>query len=520
MGRLRLDNQVAEMTLRGVTPLEPYPGSSKPWKCECQECGSIVTPRYYTVVQAGKGGCNVCAKKNAAQHRKKATEVKALKMAEKLKLKPLGQYPGAHKDWTLECLVCHTVTTKKAHTVTIGKGCLKCNAGNASRQKKELAAAPAMAAMRKAGLNPLAPYPGRHSPWNSQCLTCGQIVSPRVNGILSGAQGGCINCGNKKKGQSRAISERDAVDLLQSSSAKPLESYPGANVPWKSLCLKCGLSISPRLANLRSGHGACKRCAMVAADSSYDYFGEAIFYFIENEKLDALKIGIAGKSTRRLAAHKQNGWNIINSIETAYGYQAWYAEGKVLAWLRSTKGLPAHVEEKFMPQGGFTETFEKGKITEKEVWDKVLEEISSPFMPVPQAILDGTAKRKARRTCTLVVDGKPCLNAYLANGFCRKHELAWKTYGDPLFTKKVIFTNITCEVIESGVECGKPVNRKGMCSVHYYRNYVYGDPLTLKRPTPQVLPDKCEIENCKDKPYSLGKCKKHYAASRSKRSQK
>ena len=331
---------------------------------------------------------------------------------------------------------------------------------------------------------------------------------------MSGKQGGCITCGNIRKGKTRAISEQDALKLLAASSAKPLVKYPGSNIPWESVCLKCGLKISPRLVNLRAGHGACKRCAMVAADSSYDFFGEAIFYLIENEKLDALKIGIAGKTTKRLAAHRNNGWKILNTKETSYGYQAWYAEGKVLAWLRTELQLPAFVEEKNMPQGGFTETFQRGLVSEKVVWKKVIEEISSDSIPVPQAILDGTAKRKARRTCTLVEQGNPCMNAYESNGYCRKHALAWRTYGDPLVTKKTIYANTLCEVFENEEICGKPTSRKGMCSVHYYRDYSYGDPLKLKRATPKPLPKNCEVSGCPGKPYSLGKCQKHYAKAR------
>ena len=78
---------------------------------------------------------------------KQTTEVKALAMASKLHLKPLGPYPGAHQPWELECLRCGTVSTKKAHTVTSGKGCLKCNSGNSARLRKANAANPAIAAM-------------------------------------------------------------------------------------------------------------------------------------------------------------------------------------------------------------------------------------------------------------------------------------------------------------------------------------------------------------------------------------
>lgn len=509
MGKTIASNHAKDMESGGVRPLEPYPGSNARWKCECLRCGSTVFPRYYTVVVAKKGGCNFCAKKDAAQISKKAAETRALEMAGKLKLKPLEPYPRAHEFWKLQCLVCGTVVKKKAYSVTAGKGCLTCNVGNGGRQKKERASQPALHAMLEADLRPLVPYPGRHQPWTSQCLKCGQIVSPRANGILSG-QGGCITCGLAKRAKTRSIPEEAAIQLMLASSAKPLVPYPGSRSPWKSTCMKCGLSISPTLHNLKR-HGACKRCSMIQADSAFDYFGDAVFYMIENRKLGAMKIGIAGLETRRLQDHRQNGWAVVKTTETRYGYRAWYAEAKVLAWLRSEKNLAACVDAMNMPQGGYTETFPIGQIDDDEVWAKVLEEIGSSDMPIPQALLDGTASRKARRTCTLVIDGKPCLNKYLANGYCRKHELAWKTYGDPLFTKKVFYPNSECQVIENGESCGKAIDRKGMCSVHYYRSYVYGDPLYLKRPTPNPLPKSCEIDGCIEAPYAKRMCQRHYS---------
>jgi hypothetical protein len=48
------------MEAAGVTPLDPYPGSDEPWRCECQTCGQEVTPRYDSI-QKGQGGCRFCA---------------------------------------------------------------------------------------------------------------------------------------------------------------------------------------------------------------------------------------------------------------------------------------------------------------------------------------------------------------------------------------------------------------------------------------------------------------------------
>ena len=501
------------MKARGVSPIEPYPGSNSPWKCVCNVCGASVTPRYSTVVTAGKGGCNFCAKKNAAATRQKTSETRALKIASQLGLKPLSEYPGAHGTWELECIRCGNITRKKAQGVLSSRGCRKCSSKNAGATKKEKNSDKANAAFIKADLRPLVSYPGANSPWTSQCLGCGQIVSPRYSGISSG-QGGCTACGIKRRAKSRATSQEDALAILSASQARPLVSYPGAAKPWKSICLKCGMTVSPSLQNLKTGHGACKRCSMVSADSSFDFFGPAILYLVENPTLEAFKIGIAGKGTNRVSEHKRNGWFLREQIETPYGYQVWFAEGKVLAWLRADMRIQACVDSDAMPQGGFTETFPFGSIDPNRVWSQVKFEISAPDMPIPTQVLDGTARSKARRACTLIQNGSSCKNIYYSNGYCRKHYVAWKAYGDPLTVKKIVYANTFCEVIEKSKTCGREVDRKGMCSVHYYRNYVYGDPTKLMRPTPKALPDSCQVSGCEGKPYSLGKCLKHYTAGR------
>jgi hypothetical protein len=274
------------------------------------------------------------------------------------------------------------------------------------------------------------------------------------------------------------------------------------------------MTVSPSIQNLKTGHGACRRCSMVSADGSFDFFGPAILYLMKNSSLSAYKIGIAGKNTRRVSEHKRNGWDLLEQIDTPYGYQVWFAEGKVLAWLRADMRIEACIGPDAMPQGGFTETFPIGSIDPKRVWSQVKFEISSPDMPIPEQVASGTAKSKARRSCTLIENAVSCKNIYYSNGYCRKHYGAWKAYGNPLTTKKIIYSNSLCEVIEELKVCGRQVDRKGMCSVHYYRNYVYGDPTKLLRPTPKALPDSCQVSGCGGKPYSLGKCLKHYTSGR------
>jgi formylmethanofuran dehydrogenase subunit E len=58
----RVPKQQAIYLMRenGVEPLEPYPGSGLPWKCRCVKCNSIVSPSHHSV-QKGQGACVYCA---------------------------------------------------------------------------------------------------------------------------------------------------------------------------------------------------------------------------------------------------------------------------------------------------------------------------------------------------------------------------------------------------------------------------------------------------------------------------
>lgn len=51
---------VAVMRQAGLEPLEDYPGTAKPWRCQCSTCEREVTPRLDNVLTGG--GCWRCAK--------------------------------------------------------------------------------------------------------------------------------------------------------------------------------------------------------------------------------------------------------------------------------------------------------------------------------------------------------------------------------------------------------------------------------------------------------------------------
>lgn len=58
--RFKEDKVIPLMTIKKLKPLEPYPGTGRPWKCKCLQCGKEVFPKHENLVQ-GQGGCKYCA---------------------------------------------------------------------------------------------------------------------------------------------------------------------------------------------------------------------------------------------------------------------------------------------------------------------------------------------------------------------------------------------------------------------------------------------------------------------------
>jgi hypothetical protein len=111
----------------------------------------------------------------------------------------------------------------------------------------------ALSRLSKVNLMPLEPYKNVSTPWKCKCLKCGKIVTPTLNSITNN-RGGCAYCAGNK------VDELDAIELFLKNELEPLESFPGAGRPWKSIHKKCGREVSPTYSNVRSGHSGCKYC--------------------------------------------------------------------------------------------------------------------------------------------------------------------------------------------------------------------------------------------------------------------
>jgi hypothetical protein len=71
-----------------------------------------------------------------------------------------------------------------------------------------------------------------------------------------------------------------------------------------------------------------------------------------------------------------------------------------------------------------------------------------------------------------------CGRKATARGWCYRHYVRWRKYGDP----NVIKRPKTWAGVECAIEgCTAPVEAKGWCTKHYQRWKAHGDPLALAR---------------------------------------
>ena len=351
--RVDIDAAVKLFRERGLEPIENYVNSSTPWRSIHTTCGREVAPAYNTI-QQGSGGCGYCVG-NAVDEE----EAKMLFISRGLI--PQDKFPGANKPWRSIHAQCgREVFIKYAYVLDGSSGCRECSITYVNPEF-------ALEVFRSANLEPLEPYPGAGRGWRSIHTVCGKEVTPHW-GYVRKYAAGCKYCAG------RAISEKDAIDIALRKGFKPLESYPGSQIPWKMIHNKCGLEVSPRLNSLKYAEGdgsGCSKCA----DSTFNYTEPAIIYLITNSALSAHKIGISGETKNRLQQHRRENWETFKTLKIDSGEEAHNIEQEVLEWLREVFGWTPYLTKNEMPQGGYTETIDAEEIDLPTIWAKV-EELS------------------------------------------------------------------------------------------------------------------------------------------------
>ena len=272
------------------------------------------------------------------------------------------------------------------------------------------------------GLKPLVPYPNSHDKWLSECITCGEKVSPTLTNVgvpSKPNRRGCLSCaGQKPLSEKEAIkqmkdngwepveaypksvikkwncqcmtcgsiypkrvnrrttgclnckgmivSDEEAVSRANSIGLVPLEPYSGSGVKWLCRCGKCGNKVDPTLDNITRNlkHkklNACKYCA----DHGMSLAQPGLLYLIA--KKGVLKIGISQQVFNsiyngRIYNHLKDGWKVVKEWDFDIGEEAHRVEQLVLSWWRDELKAPMALTENDMPKGGWTETVETKQV--------------------------------------------------------------------------------------------------------------------------------------------------------------
>jgi recombinational DNA repair protein (RecF pathway) len=222
-----------------LKPLEPYPGTAKPWKCECLRCGSIVKPRL-NYLERSVYGCAVCAGKVV-------DEVVAVALMKKAKLIPQVKFPGSDKPWICICNKCKREVAPRYSSIKAGQGgCIWC----VGKKVDPIVAVQTLLALE---IQPLEPFKTSHSKWKSRCLRCENEISPSYHDIKQGSSG-CKYCAPN------FVNIPRINEVMRKAGLEPQEKYPGSRASWKVKHTVCGRIFKVEYANIRKS-SSCRYCA-------------------------------------------------------------------------------------------------------------------------------------------------------------------------------------------------------------------------------------------------------------------
>ena len=398
-----------------LRPLEAFVDTQKPWKSECLKCGKTVSPRY-SKVRARGHQCAYCSGS-------KVDPKDALKLIKSKGFNTRVPYPGGNKKWAVVCRTCKKELEIVYTSVKLGFGCKYCTG-------KEVHPDDANDSIERRGYEPLTPYPGASTLWKVRCRTCKREQQIKMHSLKS--KNRCVYCVNRKldlndvykrleelefqpledfknattpwkikclkckhviyptwdgmnrKNRNRGcgycarvrVDIKEVNKLLRQLKLKPLVKYPGGKTSWKCKCLKCGCIVYPKYSDLNQGQGGCSNCA----DYGLNYTAKGYIYLITHPLLNAHKIGIANSYKSRdlddrMYRHEKQGWKLYKIKNFSRLRRAYDVEQRVIKWLRVEVGLPIHLNDFQIPQGGHTETVNASEIDLVTIWAKV-EELS------------------------------------------------------------------------------------------------------------------------------------------------
>ena len=358
-GQARITPERALAAIAGkAEALEPFPGnSSSPWSLRCTTCAHEFKATYANLskLEGTTKGCARCSKVA------RISPAQAVARLDALGFDPLEPYPGTvGAKWRAKCRNCGRESMKTGSS----KGrCTFCT----PRKKRSITSDRAAAVARQVGFVPVEEWHGGyHEPWLVRCLTCGWEAKRTLGNM--GAGKGCAKCAG-----SAPLTAEEAAARMESVGVRPLEPFPGtARLDWLVECLGCGYQFNSSADRAKYGHG-CMKCNGGGIDPEKP----AVLYLIVHDELEAVKVGIAGRESPRVANHERLGWSVVRVWHLATGRAAHDVEQSLLdIW--AVSGVPRGASADDMPIGGWTETASLAAVDVPAVVDWIAQRVDSP----------------------------------------------------------------------------------------------------------------------------------------------
>jgi len=266
---------------------------------------------------------------------------------QRVSLKPTAPWIAYDKPWQMECLQCGEVVTPTfANILRKGTGCGVCS-GNLVTEKR------LKETLDFYDLEPLESWPGSAKPWRCRCKACNRETSVNWASIYAQEHAACRYCSGIRVDETEV-----RAYMEQQGHVRPLVRYKNAKSRWKSECLRCGSVVYPTYDRVKSGFGACSKCA----EYGFRADDPSVLYLLHAAELGAGKIGITNstgvrKGTVRLRGFVRYGFEVDTLYEFRDGWSAREVERRVLSWIREELSLSAFLTSEQLPNG-WTETFD------------------------------------------------------------------------------------------------------------------------------------------------------------------
>jgi len=322
-------------------------------------------------------------------------------------LEPLEPYQNALAKWKCKCLGCGEIVYPKYNQIQQGVGgCNRCGTKRGSNKIKKDSEL-AIQIMKDADLEPLENYVNSKTKWKCRCLSCGDIVYPKLNGIQSG-EGGCYKCGMKTAGVSNTLDSDQAIQRVKAAGFTPLEPYTNALTKWKMRHNVCNSVVYPKLNSISNNSSKTPGCAVCAgkqvevglndlqtthpaistealgwdpttvtagsnlkklwrcgeghewkapvaertsghgcpscAKSGFDPNKDGWLYFLSHPDWEMLQIGITNVPDERLSTHRRLGWEVLELRGPMDGDLARQWETDILGMLRRKNAVVGSTE--------------------------------------------------------------------------------------------------------------------------------------------------------------------------------